>query len=232
MGLGQDIPGRRREARSLNESAGLAKRKMLALTSETQIPAGTRCRTEKTRRHPHASFPARAARRVGAGPRRRLLCPSANTAHGRLPGGHGRAAVRQRRAALPVQLRHQRVRRTVAAGLRLDDLPGLGAGAARTPAHRRDHAGRAFRPGRAARHARAVPAADAVGAVADGRGQLDPDPDRPGHAPAGHRPAAGGVQRRGAVCGGGHGPADAGGPGPRLAGGPLPAESSAENPLD
>ena len=84
----------------------------------------------------------------------------------------------------------------------------------------------------ARRHARAVPAADAVGAVADGRGQLDPDPDRPGHAPAGHRPAAGGVQRRGAVCGGGHGPADAGGPGPRPGGRPLPAESSAENPLD
>ena len=231
MGLGQDIPGRRREARSLNESAGLAKRKMLALTSETQIPAGTRCRTEKRGDTPmRASPPGRPgasalARAADCCARLQTLLMVACLAVMVL-------LFRQRRAALPVQLRHQRVRRTVAAGLRLDDLPGLGAGAARTPAHRRDHAGRAFRPGRAARHARAVPAADAVGAVADGRGQLDPDPDRPGHAPAGHRPAAGGVQRRGAVCGGGHGPADAGGPGPRPGGRPLPAESSAENPLD
>ena len=48
----------------------------------------------------------------------------------RLPGADGRAGVRQRGAALRLQLRHHGVRGGVALALRLADLPGRGRGAA------------------------------------------------------------------------------------------------------
>src|SRR5690606_245498 len=100
-------------------------------------------------------------------------------------------------------------------GLCVADLPGRGAGPARASAHRRHHAGAALRARGPQAYPRRLSVADVVGAVADGRRQLETDRDRHGYAPACHRAARGRVRRGRAVCRRGHGPAGARRPGPR-----------------
>ena len=53
----------------------------------------------------------------------RVYCKALEAVIAALPGGDGRAGVRQRRAALRLQLRHHRVGGAVALAVRLADLP-------------------------------------------------------------------------------------------------------------